>query len=99
METLQQLPKVIIARGVVLALGVRIVRLRLLNGSDLVLTDVLYMPTFLVNLFSRVILYTLGGTIYGKTFILRNRLKKVISDIDILLNFITYSARKAPYSP
>jgi hypothetical protein len=71
------------ARGVVLASGVGTVRLRLPNGSDLVLTDVLYMPTFLVNLFSSVILYTLGGTICGKTSTLRNKLNEVISEIDI----------------
>jgi hypothetical protein len=83
METLQRLPKVITARGIVLALDVGIVRLRLPNRSDLVLIDVLYMPTFLVNLFSRVILYTLGGTIYRKTSTLRNRLNKVLYEIDI----------------
>jgi hypothetical protein len=84
METLQRLPKVMIARGVVLALGVRTVRLKLPTRNDLVLIDVLYIPTFPVNLFSRVILYTLGGTICGKTSTLRNRLNEVISEIDIL---------------
>ena len=83
METLQRLPKVITARGVVLALGVGTVRLKLPSRNDLVLTDVLYMPTFPVNLFSGVILYTLGGTICGKTSTLRNRLNEVIGEINI----------------
>ena len=83
METLQRLPEVMTAGGVVLASGVGTVRLRLPSGSDLVLTDVLYMPTFPVNLFSGVILYTLGGTICGKTSTLRNRLNEVIGEIDI----------------
>jgi hypothetical protein len=41
------------------------------------------MLDFLVNLFSRVILYTLSGTICGKTSTLRNRLNEVIGEIDI----------------
>ena len=83
MDTLQRLPEVMTAGGVVLASGVGTVRLRLPSGSDLVLTDVLYMPDFPVNLFSGVILYTLGGTICGKTSTLRNRLNEVIGEIDI----------------
>jgi hypothetical protein len=41
-DTLQYLLKVITARGVVLALGVKTIRLRLLIGNNLILTDVLY---------------------------------------------------------
>jgi hypothetical protein len=93
METLQRLPKVITARGVVLALGVRTVRLRLLGTrNDLVLTDILYMPTFPVNLVSKVILYTLGGTICGKNSTLRDRLNKVIYKIEILAEGIFLKA-------
>ena len=83
MEALQRLPEVMTARGVVLALSVRTVKLRLPSRSDLVLTDVLYILDFFVNLFSGVILYTLGSTIYGKTSTLRNRLNKVIDEINI----------------
>ena len=83
METLQRLPKVMTARGVVLASGVGTVRLRLPSGSDLILTDVLYMPSFPVNLFSRVMLYTSSGTIYGKTSTLKDRLNRVLYKIDI----------------
>jgi hypothetical protein len=83
-ETLQCLPKVITARGVAFALGIRTLRLRLLGtGNDLVLTDVPYVPTFLVNLFSKVILYTLDGTICGKTSTIRDKLNEVICEIDI----------------
>ena len=84
METLQRLPEVMTAGGVVSASGVGTVRLRLPGtGNDLVLTDVLYMPSFPVNLFSGVILYTSGGTICGKTSTLRNRLNEAICEIDI----------------
>jgi hypothetical protein len=99
MDTLQRLPKVMTARGVVLASSVRTVRLRLLGtGNDLVLTDVLYMPTFLVNLFFGVILYTLGGTICGKTSTLRNRLNEVLCEIDILAEGIFLKSNSSlPY--
>src|SRR5271165_3159368 len=84
MDPLQHLPKVITAGGVVLASGIGTVQLKAQGtGNDLVLTDVLYMPTFLVNLFSRVILYTLGGTICRKTSTLRNKLNEVICKINI----------------
>jgi hypothetical protein len=71
------------AGGIVLASGVGTVRLRLLSRSDLVLTDVLYMPSFPVNLFSRVMLYTSGGTICRKTSTLKDRLNRVLCEIDI----------------
>ena len=99
METLQRLPEVMTAGGVVLASGVGTVRLRLPSGSDLVLTDVLYMPTFPVNLFSGVILYTLGGTICGKTSTLRNRLNEVIGEIDISAEGIFLKASSSPSHP
>jgi hypothetical protein len=76
-----------------MASGVGTVRLRVPgNGSDLVLTDVLYVPTFPVNLFSRVMLYTSGGTICGKTSTLRDRLNEVICEIDISVEGIFLKA-------
>ena len=92
METLQHLPKVMTAKGVVLALGVRIVRLRLPSRSDLVLTDVLYMPSFPMNLFSRVMLYTSSSIIYRKTSTLKDRLNRVLYEIDILAEGIFLKA-------
>ena len=66
MDVIQRLPEVMIAGEIVIASGIRTVRLKG-NGKDLVLTDVLYMPSFLVNLFLGVILYNLGSRICGKT--------------------------------
>ena len=83
-DLVQHLPKVLTTRGIVLALGIGTVRLKILgNENDLVLTDVLYMPSFPVNLFSGVILYTSGGNICGKTSTLRDCQDKVICNIDI----------------
>jgi hypothetical protein len=84
MDPIQRLPEVITAGGIVLASGVGTVRLKTPGKeNDLVLTDVLYMPTFPVNLFSGVLLYTSGGNICGKTSILRDYKNEVICDIDI----------------
>src|SRR3984957_15940073 len=81
-DVIQRLPEVITARGIVIASGIGTVRLKG-NRNDLVLTDVLYMPSFLVNLFSGGILYNSGSRICGKTSTLRDRLDKVIYEIDI----------------
>ena len=67
-----------------MASGIGTVRLKTPeNENDLILTDVLYMPTFPVNLFSGVILYTFGGCICRKTSILRDSQDEVIYNIDI----------------
>src|ERR1700722_14235382 len=65
-DVIQRLPEVITAGGIVTASGIGTVRLKG-NRKDLVLTDVLYMPSFPINLFSGVILYNSGGRICGKT--------------------------------
>jgi hypothetical protein len=84
MDPIQRLPEVITAGGIVLPSGVGTVRLKIPgNEKSLVLTDVLYMPSFPVNLFSGVILYTSGGSICGKTSTLKDRLDEVICKIDI----------------
>src|SRR3984957_2934310 len=82
MDVIQRLPKVITAGGIVIASGIGTVRLKG-NGNDLVLTDVLYMLSFPVNLFLGVILYNSGSRICGKTSTLRDRLNKIIYEIDI----------------
>src|ERR1700722_4165395 len=81
-NVIQQLPEVITAKGIVIASGIRTVRLKG-NKNDLMLTDVLYILFFLVNLFSGVILYNLGSRICRKTSTLRDRLDEIIYEIDI----------------
>src|SRR5579871_4462488 len=72
------------AGGTVLASGVGMVRLKIPNkDEDLVLTDVLYMLLFLVNLFLGVILYCSEGRICGKTSTLRDKQDEVICGVDI----------------
>ena len=64
--------------------GVGMVRLKIPDkDEDLVLTDVLYMPSFPVNLFSGVILYCSEGRICGKTSTLRDKQDEVICGVDI----------------
>ena len=84
MDLVQHLPKVLTTREIVLASKIGTIRLKILgNENGLVLTNVLYIPTFLVNLFSRVILYTSSRSICGKTSTLRDYGNKVICGIDI----------------
>jgi len=72
------------AGGIVLASGVGTVRLKIPDkDEDLILTDVLYMPSFPVNLFSGVILYCSEGRICGKTSTLRDKQDEVICRVDI----------------
>ena len=72
------------AGGIVLASGVGTVRLKIPDkDEDLILTDVLYMPSFPVNLFSGVILYCSEGRICGKTSMLRDKQDEVICRVDI----------------
>ena len=73
---------------------VGIIRLKILNiDKDIVLIDILYILLFLVNLFSKAILYYFEDKIYRKTSILRDKQEKVICKVDILVEGLFLKAR------